>query len=167
MKHVKKSVLLWYSPHEMYELVTAVADYPKFLPWCARAEVLEHSDTSMTARLHLAYAGIKHAFTTRNEHDPDREVRVHLVDGPFSLLDGYWHFHRVGSEVQACKIEFELRYAFASLALEAVVSPVFEPHRQHLRRFVREASGPGLWRPLNRSPCASNWFAAWPLARCR
>ena len=43
MKHVKKSVLLWYSPHEMYALVTAVADYPKFLPWCARAEVLWRS----------------------------------------------------------------------------------------------------------------------------
>ena len=41
MKHVKKSVLLWYSPHEMYALVTDVEDYPKFLPWCERAEVLE------------------------------------------------------------------------------------------------------------------------------
>lgn len=126
MKHVKKSVLLWYSPHEMYELVTAVADYPQFLPWCARAEVLDHTDAAMTARLHLAYAGIRHAFTTRNEHDPDSAVRVRLVDGPFSLLDGHWLFQRVGSEAQACKIEFELRYAFASLALEAVVSPVFD-----------------------------------------
>ena len=34
MKHVKKSVLLWYSAREMYELVVAVEDYPKFLPWC-------------------------------------------------------------------------------------------------------------------------------------
>ena len=126
MKHVKKSVLLWYSPHEMYSLVTAVTDYPKFLPWCARAEVLEHTDKSMTARLHLAFAGIRHAFTTRNEHDTDRAVRVKLVDGPFSMLDGSWQFQPVGTEKQACKIEFELRYAFASLALEVVVSPVFD-----------------------------------------
>ncbi|MBL2968267.1 ubiquinone-binding protein, partial [Klebsiella pneumoniae] len=28
MKHVHKSVLLWYSPREMYALVTAVEDYP-------------------------------------------------------------------------------------------------------------------------------------------
>ena len=32
MKHVKKSVLLWYSPREMYELVTDIARYPEFLP---------------------------------------------------------------------------------------------------------------------------------------
>ncbi len=126
MKHVKKSVLLWYSPHEMYELVTAVADYPKFLPWCARAEVLEDTSTTMTARLHLAFAGIRHAFTTRNEHDTDRAVRLTLVDGPFSALEGQWLFQPVGSETQACRIEFELRYAFASVALEAVVSPVFD-----------------------------------------
>lgn len=126
MKHVKKSVLLWYSPHEMYELVTAVADYPKFLPWCARAEVLESTGAGMTARLHLAFAGIRHAFTTRNEHETDRAVRLKLVDGPFSVLEGQWLFQSVGAETQACKIEFELRYAFASVALEAVVSPVFD-----------------------------------------
>ena len=126
MKHVKKSVLLWYSPHEMYALVTAVADYPKFLPWCARAEVLDDSDTTMTARLHLAFAGLRHAFTTRNGHDPDRAVQLTLVDGPFPVLEGQWLFQPVGTETQACKIEFELRYAFASAALEAVVSPVFD-----------------------------------------
>lgn len=126
MKHVKKSVLLWYSPHEMYELVTAVNDYPKFLPWCVRAEVLGHTDSTMTARLHLAIAGLRHAFTTRNEHDADRAVRLALVDGPFSVLEGQWLFFPVGTETQACKVEFELRYAFASAALEAVVSPVFD-----------------------------------------
>jgi ribosome-associated toxin RatA of RatAB toxin-antitoxin module len=33
---------------------------------------------------------------------------------------------RPGSEQQACKIEFDLRYAFASPTLEALVSPVFD-----------------------------------------
>ena len=126
MKQVNKSVLLWYSPHEMYSLVTAVSDYPKFLPWCERAEVLEHTDASMTARLHLAFSGIRHAFTTRNEHQCDRRVSLRLVDGPFSLLDGVWRFEPLGAEPNACKIEFELRYAFSSRALEVVISPVFD-----------------------------------------
>ncbi|TMH36738.1 MAG: type II toxin-antitoxin system RatA family toxin [Betaproteobacteria bacterium] len=125
MKHVKKSVLLWYSPHEMYALVTAVADYPKFLPWCERAEVLEQHDGGMTARLHLSYAGVRHAFTTRNEHQTDRSVVIGLLDGPFSKLDGTWLFIPLGQQ-QACKIEFDMRYGFANGALEAVVSPVFD-----------------------------------------
>jgi ribosome-associated toxin RatA of RatAB toxin-antitoxin module len=129
MKHVKKSVLLWYSPREMYDLVTGIEAYPAFLPWCDRADVLEQHDTGVTARLGLAYMGVKHAFTTRNDHVLGQSVNVTLVDGPFSLLEGTWLFHalgRPGSEAQACKIEFDLRYAFSSAALEVVVSPVFD-----------------------------------------
>jgi ribosome-associated toxin RatA of RatAB toxin-antitoxin module len=126
MKQVKKSVLLWYSPGEMYRLVTGIEDYPRFLPWCDRAEVLERSEGGVTARLGLAIAGVRHAFTTRNEHVPDESVVVH---GPFSILDGNWHFKPLGNPAvdrPACKVELDLRYGFSSVALERVVSPVFD-----------------------------------------
>lgn len=130
MKHVSKSVLIWYTPAEMYRLVTGVQDYPQFLPWCERAEVLDETPEGMTARLHLAYAGVRHAFTTRNRHLPGEQVVVELVDGPFSVLEGAWRFRPLampsGGDQTACKIEFDLRYAFSSKALEAVVSPVFD-----------------------------------------
>ena len=143
MKHVHKSVLLWYSPGEMYELVTDIEDYPTFLPWCDKAEVLERHDDGVTARLGLAYRGVRHAFTTRNQQVEDTSVKVQLVDGPFSLLDGTWLFRplgRPGSDEQACKIEFDLRYAFASRALEVVVSPVFDKvANTFVESFVRRA----------------------------
>lgn len=129
MKHVKKSVLLWYAPREMYDLVTDVERYPQFLPWCESADVIEANEEGMTARLGLAYAGVRHAFTTRNRHVPGEQVVVQLVDGPFSLLDGTWLFHplgRPGGDATACKVDFDLRYAFSSKPLEAVLSPVFD-----------------------------------------
>ncbi len=130
MKHVKKSVLLSYSASEMYALVTAVPDYPRFLPWCEKAEVLTDDESGMTARLHLAYSGLRHAFTTRNIHVADSSVLVSLVDGPFSVLEGAWRFVPLvlpgEAAAAACKIEFEMRYAFASRPLEVVVSPVFD-----------------------------------------
>lgn len=129
MKHVKRSVLLWYSSREMYDLVTAVDAYPQFLPWCDRAEVLERHDDGVTARVGLAYAGVRHAFTTRNTHAAADQVVMRLVDGPFSLLDGVWAFRPIGApgtDRPACKVELDLRYAFSSRALELVVSPVFD-----------------------------------------
>ena len=130
MKHVKKSVLLWYSPHEMYTLVTAVEDYPRFLPWCERAEVLERHATGVTARLHLAYLGVRQSFTTRNIHVAGTSVELQLVDGPFSELAGTWRFVPLpvgeGPHSKGCKVEFDLRYTFANATLEAVVSPVFD-----------------------------------------
>ena len=127
MKQVRKSVLLWYSPHEMYELVTAVEAYPKFLPWCDRAEVLQRHEDGVTAKLGLSYMGVRQSFTTRNRQLADTSVQISLVDGPFSVLEGSWRFLNIGGATQAaCKIEFELRYTFANAALEAVVSPVFD-----------------------------------------
>jgi len=144
MKHVRKSVLLWYSAHEMYSLVTAVADYPQFLPWCTEAHVLSETEQGMTARLTLAFHGLHHAFTTLNQHVEDRSVLVGLVDGPFSVLDGNWQFLPLGpaggTSASACKVELDLRYAFASGALEKVVSPVFDRVANTLvDSFVRRA----------------------------
>jgi ribosome-associated toxin RatA of RatAB toxin-antitoxin module len=145
MKHVRKSVLLWYSSHEMYALVTGIERYPEFLPWCNKADLVKKHDDGVTARLGLSYMGVQHAFTTRNVHVKDESVTVSLVDGPFSLLDGTWLFKplgRPGSEQQACKVEFDLRYAFASPALEAVVSPVFDRiAATFVDSFVRRAEG--------------------------
>lgn len=114
----------------MYKLVTEVSEYPGFLPWCERAEVLERSGTVMTARLHLVYAGVRQAFTTRNTHVPDSSVTMELVDGPFSLLHGTWRFLPLaaspGAAPQACKVEFELKYVFSNRAFELLLSPVFD-----------------------------------------
>ncbi len=144
MKHVRRSVLLWYSQQEMYDLVTGVQDYPRFLPWCQTAEVLQQHDDGVTARLGLAYMGVRHAFTTRNTQVPGESVSLRLVDGPFSLLDGTWLFLPLGAPgaaaQHACKIEFDLRYAFASRALESVVSPVFDKiANTFVDSFVRRA----------------------------
>lgn len=146
MNPVKKSVLLWYSPQEMYRLVTEVEAYPQFLPWCDEACVLERHADGLTARLHLAFAGVQTHFTTRNTHVEGQQVRVELVDGPFSHLEGDWQFKplaRPGAapgEVNACKVLFDLRYAFASNALATVLSPVFDKVAQtFVDRFVARA----------------------------
>jgi len=141
MKHVKKSVLLWYSAREMYDLVVAVEDYPKFLPWCESSTVLERHEADpatgapagMTARLGLSYAGVRQSFTTRNEDVQSESVKLKLVDGPFSQLDGVWLFKPLKQadaartdEAAACRVEFDLAYAFSNRVFEAVLSPVFD-----------------------------------------
>jgi ribosome-associated toxin RatA of RatAB toxin-antitoxin module len=142
MKTVHKSVLIWYSPAEMYALVIDVASYPQFLPWCDKTSVLDESASGMTAKIGIAFAGLKHSFTTRNLHEPDRKVSIELVDGPFSRLDGQWEFSPVGdASERACKIDFTLNYGFASATLAALVGPVFDKIAGSLvDAFVKRAS---------------------------
>jgi ribosome-associated toxin RatA of RatAB toxin-antitoxin module len=128
MKTVHKSVLIWYSADEMFNLVTDVAKYPEFLPWCDRAAVSEATERGMKAQVGISFGGIHQTFTTRNEHVPGREVKMHLVDGPFSRLDGHWKFTPLGAagEQRACKVELQLCYGFDNVALAALVGPVFD-----------------------------------------
>ena len=127
MKNIHKSVLIWYSPDEMFRLVTDVARYPEFLPWCDQARVIEHDAQGMLAEIGIRLGGIQQSFTTRNTHEEGRSVGMALVKGPFSNLQGTWRFVPVGDGAQrACKVELDLEYGFSSSTLAALVGPVFD-----------------------------------------
>ncbi|MDD2608462.1 MAG: type II toxin-antitoxin system RatA family toxin [Giesbergeria sp.] len=127
MKTVSKSVLIWYSPEEMFALVTGVDKYPQFLPWCDRARVLEHDGNSMLAEIGIALSGLRQSFVTRNTHEQGRRVQMRLVKGPFSRLDGDWQFHAVGDGSQrASRVELKLHYGFSNKVLAGLVGPVFD-----------------------------------------
>ena len=142
MKTVHKSVLIWYSAEEMFALVTDVPSYPAFLPWCDQASVLTEDEAGMTARVGIAFGGIKQGFTTRNTHVAGRRVHLQLIDGPFSKLEGHWEFTPVGAAGQrACKVDLTLQYDFDNFALAALVGPVFGKIAGSLvDAFVKRAS---------------------------
>lgn len=127
MKTVHKSVLIWYSAQEMFDLVTDVARYPDFLPWCDHARVLDTLDDGMIAEVGIAFSGIRQVFVTRNTHEAGRRVRLGLVKGPFSRLDGDWHFTPIGGAgSRSCRVELKLNYGFDNAALASLVGPVFD-----------------------------------------
>ncbi len=149
MKTVEKSVLIWYSAEEMFALVTDIAQYPAFLPWCDRAEVLAQDASGATARIGIALAGLHQSFSTRNTHGQGPGGSLHvgmaLVDGPFSQLDGAWSFTPIGPATpanaawdatstiasmspsqRACRVALRLNYGFNNRALAALVGPVFD-----------------------------------------
>jgi len=127
MKTVTKSVLIWYSPQEMYALVTDVVQYPQFLPWCDHSQVLQTHSDGMTAEVGISLGGVRQTFTTRNVHTAPTRVDLQLVQGPFSQLDGRWDFLPLGDGSQrACKVGLTLNYGFDSPTLGKLVGPVFD-----------------------------------------
>ncbi len=111
MIEIRRSALVKYSPAQMFDLVHDVEAYPKRFAWCAGAEVLEHQDDVLVARLDLKFAGLRQSFTTRNTIDPPRRLHMSLVDGPFKNLDGIWDFIALGDA--GCKIAFALDFEYA------------------------------------------------------
>ncbi len=141
MKNVSKSVLIWYSPEEMFSLVTDVSRYPEFLPWCDHGKVLEEDEAGMVAEVGISFSGVRQDFVTRNDHIEGRRVDMRLLRGPFSRLDGGWQFVPLGDGAQrACRVELKLQYGFGNRALAAVVGPVFDKIASSLvDAFVKRA----------------------------
>lgn len=123
MAVVEKSVLIERTVVQMFELVDRVEDYPKFLPWCGGAELIERSDEKTVARIHINYHGIKAHFATENRKTFPLGMDMKLLEGPFSQLDGSWSFKPLGET--ACKVGFHLHYEFSSRVLEKALGPVF------------------------------------------
>jgi ribosome-associated toxin RatA of RatAB toxin-antitoxin module len=125
MTSVRKSVLVSHSAQRIYDLVEKVEDYPHFLPWCNMSEVHNRTDHGMEATVGIGLHGINQRFTTLNTHQAGKEIKLKLKSGPFSKLSGTWTFTRLRDD--ACKVELNLDYEFASNLLDRLIAPVFDP----------------------------------------
>ncbi|MGL6607292.1 SRPBCC family protein [Aeromonas hydrophila] len=123
MPRITRSALVMFSAEQMFRLVNDVHAYPEFLPGCVGSRVHETGDDYMTASVDVAKAGIAKTFTTRNLLDANRQIKMELVEGPFSKLAGWWTFTPL--DVDACKVEFDLDFEFTSKFIELAFGQIF------------------------------------------
>jgi ribosome-associated toxin RatA of RatAB toxin-antitoxin module len=93
---ISKTALVSYSAHEMFVLVNDITKYPEFLPWCKTVTIHSQTETSITATIEMGGIGLKKSFTTVNVIIPDERIEIGLQKGPFSHLQGYWTFLKLG-----------------------------------------------------------------------
>ena len=133
-----RSALVARPPALLYQLVEDVERFPQFVPGCTAALVLERGADEMIARLAVRHGPLRTEFTTRNRLEPGRSVQMHLVDGPFRVLEGRWTFTPVASN--GCRIELAMRFQFSNALKSALFEPLFEETAASLvRAFVARA----------------------------
>ncbi len=142
---IRKSALIGRSSAAMFDLIEAAEHYPEFMPWCSAATVLARDDSVVVARISVDYHGARFAFTTRNPKRRPEWMAIGLEEGPFERFEGEWRIAPLGPD--ACRIEFELGYAFHSALLGRIAGPVFASIADTMvdafaRRAERGAPGP-------------------------
>ncbi|MGH1441559.1 MAG: type II toxin-antitoxin system RatA family toxin [Cellvibrionaceae bacterium] len=128
MARVSRSAVVPYSAQQMFDLINDIQSYPEFMTGCVGAEVLESSEECVQAKLTLGLAGIHQSFVTRNELLPPNQMKMHLVDGPFSRFEGIWSFDDApeGQTQAGCKVGLELDFAFSNPLLGMTVGRMIE-----------------------------------------
>lgn len=124
MKRIRRSALVPHSARQMYALVDDIPEYPRFLPWCCDANVITRNDSEAIASLEIEKSGFRKKFTTRNELEPGRDIRMRLEEGPFRVFEGHWTFSPLDD--RSCKVEFDLQFEFSSPILGMMLNSTFE-----------------------------------------
>lgn len=116
-----------YAPADIYHLITAIEEYPRFLPWCAAVRVLSRPEEATIAEMVVRYKGLSERFVSRITASPPTGttpgyVDVALVEGPFSHLHNRWELspHRQGTQ-----IDFTIEFTFRSAMLEKLMGYFF------------------------------------------
>jgi ribosome-associated toxin RatA of RatAB toxin-antitoxin module len=112
MREVKHSALVGKPPSLLFALINDVESYPQFLPWCTHAKVRSRTEHEIVGTIGVKRGPLQGEFTTRNELELDRRIRLHLISGPFKMLEGEWLLTPIGAD--GCRVELTMRFAFKS-----------------------------------------------------
>ena len=124
MPLVERSALVTYTPAQMFALVNDVGRYPEFLPWCVAARAEEVSAAERLATVTMARGLLQAEFTTRNSLQPDKQILMQLVHGPFRDLQGLWRFDGLGE--RGCKVQFRVEFEFRNRLTATAFNAIFE-----------------------------------------
>ncbi len=112
-----------FSPQQMFDLVSDVARYPEFLPWCVATRIRRQDAQEMIADMVIGFKGFRESFTSRVVLNTPYEVKVFYENGPFKHLTNNWKFMPSKS---GCDIDFLVDFEFRSRIMEAAIGVVFD-----------------------------------------
>ena len=112
-----------YTPTQMFDLVSNVAAYPEFLPWCIQSQVHTGNERHSIASMSLAISKIRYTFTTENYMVPGKSISIQLVKGPFKNLQGHWQFEPV--DEKNCSIALRMNFEFKNRLLKHTLGRAF------------------------------------------
>lgn len=127
-------------PQRMFDLVSDLESYPRFIPNCKAMEVKADPDDPLVrlARMTIKFGPLTQSYTSKVTSDPvAMTITAKAVDGPFSYLDSTWRFLPEGS---GGRVTFDIVFKFNNPLIAAVAEPAFTAKQDEiLDAFAVEA----------------------------
>lgn len=133
-----------YTADQMYGLVAGVADYPKFLPWCAGARIRSRKPLGvaeiMEADLVISFKVFRERFGSRvTLFSDEKKIDTEYLDGPFRYMKSNWSF--ADRPDGGCDVSFFVDFEFKNAVLQGIIGVVFNEAMQRIvKAFEQRAA---------------------------
>jgi coenzyme Q-binding protein COQ10 len=127
-------------PERMFDLVSDLEAYPRFIPNCKAMVVKpDPNDASVNyATMTIKFGPVTQSYTSKVTTDRNAlTITAVAVDGPFSYLDSKWTFEREG---EGTRVKFDIDFKFNNPLIAAVAEPAFAAKQDEIMdAFADEA----------------------------
>ncbi len=119
-------------PHgcqDIFTLVSDVRDYPNFIKWIRAMRVFDENVVNgvgtLNAEAIVGYKFVRERFaTTVRLNEPEGEIDVSFLSGPFSKLENRWRLQPLPDG--ATEVEFFIEFEFRNRILQALFDANFD-----------------------------------------
>tara|TARA_B110000438_G_scaffold179279_1_gene171369 strand:- start:300 stop:746 length:447 start_codon:yes stop_codon:yes gene_type:complete len=119
-----------FTQNQMFDLVSDIDSYDKFLPWCNKSTIiskkpLKDGSFEMIADLEIGYKSLTYTYRSKVFLSADKNyIEVTNIDGPFNHLINKWSFEELPD--QKCKINFFINFEIKFKMFNVLISEFFE-----------------------------------------
>jgi coenzyme Q-binding protein COQ10 len=125
-------------PERMFDLVSDLEAYPRFIPNCRAMEVRRDGNEVVFATMTIGFGPVTQAYTSKVVADRSTlTIGADAVDGPFAYLNSKWTFEAEG---EGTRVRFAIDFKISNPLIAAVAEPAFMAKQEEIiDAFAEEA----------------------------
>ncbi len=125
MPEFRDNRLLPFPPKILYDIVLDIDQYPDFLPWCTRSEIVERfpGEDKLYASVSAGYALYSETYLSKVTFQENQRIEANYIEGPFDNLHTIWQFKE---HPDGCELDFFVAFEFNKGILNTVANHMID-----------------------------------------
>ncbi|AEI89319.1 MAG: Ribosome association toxin PasT (RatA) of the RatAB toxin-antitoxin module [Candidatus Midichloria mitochondrii] len=124
MHHFSKKIISDYEIKQLYELVSDINQYPKFIPWCDNLRILKQEKNSIEAEVVIKALGIREKYISNITLFPIKKGKAAVLitsnSSPFKQMESQWLLTKADNH--KTEVHFSITFALKSRISELAIS---------------------------------------------
>ena len=125
MKKSQKEIKLNHNANDLYSIVLNIEEYPDYIPWCSKTEIIDNKNNVIKANMFVNYKFFPtQKFTSKVVFDSKKKlIKTNYIDGPLNNLFTSWKFIKL--EKNKTKVIFTVGFEFKKFSHQKLAELFF------------------------------------------